>query len=105
MTKYTFGEQVFAILFVIVLAIILAPILWFSYGFSIMMLWNWFVVPLGVVSINIFHALGLSTLALMLTYRYSINKDDRDNDNSKMITVFLIPWTSLLFGYVVHLFM
>jgi hypothetical protein len=37
-------------------------------GLAVMLLWNWYVVPFGVMAIGIFHGFGLALLGSVLTY-------------------------------------
>lgn len=45
-------------------------------GWSIATLWAWFVTPLGVAPIGIWHAAGLRTLAALITFRSNIATKD-----------------------------
>jgi hypothetical protein len=46
--------------------VLLIPAFFFN-AFVIMMLWNWFVSPLGVMTIGMAHALGINVLVTHLT--------------------------------------
>lgn len=39
-------------------------------GFVISMLWGWYVVPLGVLPINLLHGVGIALLVSVLTFKY-----------------------------------
>ena len=72
-------------------------------GWAISTLWAWFVVPLGVVAIGFWHALGLS--CLIVFFKLDLKKADP----SKFSEV-LFRWMGLLatevaivgFGWVYH---
>jgi hypothetical protein len=73
-------------------------------GFVITQLWNWFIVPLGVISISIAHAIGLSLIIGMLTLR--INAEYKEMKPWEYMTISCIAY--LMFwgmGAIVHLFM
>ena len=40
-------------------------------GWVMTYLWKWFIVPLGVPPITLFHALGINLMAGYLTFHYS----------------------------------
>ena len=78
----------------------------FWYGFVGMMLWNWFLVPLGVVSITFWHAMGL---VMLVTY-FVTNKKYQDiekTDPKVFAKVFWFaisyPAIALLFGWLYFL--
>ena len=43
------------------------------WGWSVKLLWSWFVVPLGVPPVNIFHAMGLYFTVRVVTAVFSVN--------------------------------
>lgn len=45
---------------------LLAGLLAVICGFTIMVMWGWFIVPLGLPTINIFHACGIDMLVTFL---------------------------------------
>ncbi len=58
-----------------VLAVILS-IAWTGYVMSV--LWGWFIVPLGVIPITVWHAIGISSLIRVFTAkRSSLTKPDK----------------------------
>lgn len=84
--------------FVITLAIL--PII---NGFVIKIMWPWFITPLGIDSISIAHAIGLTAIS---TFFHS-KKDEARSDKlwENVLDVFARPVILFLFGYVVQLFM
>lgn len=49
-------------------------------GWAGMTLWGWFVVPLGLPAIGLWHALGLSLLVQLVTVKRPANRKGDDND-------------------------
>lgn len=37
-------------------------------GLAVMLLWNWYVVPFGIMAIGIFHGFGIGLLGSVLSY-------------------------------------
>lgn len=61
MTK---GQEFLACLCVLIIEIPLC-------GYTVMTMWGWFVVPIGVPSLGLWQALGIVTLVAMATQRYT----------------------------------
>lgn len=78
-------------------------------GAALEQLWKWFVVPLGVPTISLPHALGLSaTLHMFLGTRGLYFKRGEDEDDRIIFNLAasaVLPATFLAFGYVYTLFM
>jgi len=67
--------------------------------------WNWFIVPLGVVSIGHAHSLALSSFAsYVVGYKYS---EDNRSINDKMMYALssgiVVPFMLLGWGWLLHL--
>lgn len=91
------------------------------FGYVLFKLWDWFLVTLGVPTISIIHALGLSLTIQMFVTGIKIDKEKIQKEREKqkkmtlnqtvsdfletsalkIITGFLI----LLAGYIIHCFM
>ena len=100
------------ILGVLVLAgvvFVLSPIL---HGWALSLLWGWFFVPtLGLPSLSIVQAIGVSIVVSFLTARYAAT-DDKDKGKDKwekfaqaIIYAVLHPLAVVGIGYVVRGFM
>jgi len=87
-------------------------------GYTISVLWNWFIVPIGMPTINIAHAVGISLAIGYLTNDHKkakIKKEEMKKNMSKKefyeyifkkITAPLIhAATVLLVGWSIHMFM
>jgi len=72
-------------------------------GFCLSSLWGWFVVPLGVNPIGIAHAIGISTVIAMFTYRFQ--KDETKGVGNAIAIMFVVPLLFLGFGWIVVQFM
>lgn len=74
-------------------------------------LWGWFVVPLGVPGIGMAHAVGISTIASLLTSSPTTSRKDEKDTNkfADGISVLILSGVLSLFawgiGAVVHLYM
>ena len=76
-------------------------------GFVVMMLWNWFIVPIGLMRVNLAHALGIDCL---VTFLVTLNPKKIADEASKNIKDkftwgFVFPASMLLVGWIVRLFM
>lgn len=79
--------------------ILLIPTLAIFQGLLFMCLWSWFIVPLGVVSITLPHAIGLGILASL--FRTGIQ--DKDYVKFAMQNATYIAVLFFL-AYVIHFF-
>jgi uncharacterized membrane protein len=71
-------------------------------GIVLSVLWKWFIVPLGVIEIGIFHAIGFSLLVTYLVFQMPSREISW---GETIITSFVISLVVLLFGFIFHLFM
>ncbi len=73
-------------------------------GFALKLLWNWFMVPiLELPILSLTQAIGIGIVVGSLTHQYiPMNKEQKIE---VMFSMMLLPIASILFGYVVHLFM
>jgi len=76
------------------------------YGFVLMKLWGWFLVPIGLNPIGYGIAVGLVVLLGLLHKPDEITKKKEPGESFLYITTVLIlePLTALVFGYAVYLF-
>lgn len=89
----------------VVLGLILAGV--YAYlGWAIMVMWNWFVVPLGVAELSIAHAVGLSMLwsLFALRLRYDLTKSSRPKKEkyTAMSAYLVSPAVTVFFGWIVQ---
>lgn len=54
--------------------ILLVIILMVVEDFTLMSLWNWFLVPLGIVPINFFHAVGIDIFVTIIV-PHDVNRE------------------------------
>jgi len=83
-----------------------------SAGFVISKLWLWFMVPLGLKVITIFHSLGIGTVisafTMGLTMLISSNRKENQDYMSGVVLIFVMPlayFIVLFFGWIYHLLM
>lgn len=82
----------------------------FAHGYVGMKLWQWFIVPtFHVGPISLLQAGGVMILIRLFTYeRTTQDKSEGKTLKEKIchfIGILLIPWYSLLVGWIAHLFM
>ena len=79
-------------------------------GWALKMMWNWFVVPLGIPALSLPAAIGIGLTVAYLTYTDS-NKLSFDTaaETSKsierIITAFLMPFYVVFIGWVLTFFL
>jgi len=75
-------------------------------GFVLAYLWEWFVVPLGLKSVSILHAIGICVLLDFVTYHYYDYKRSEDVGLASSLAYVLIrPAVAMLVGAVIRLSM
>ena len=80
--------------------LLLIPLFSIFNGLLLMSLWGWYIVPFGVMSITLPHAIGLSIIIGL--FRTTIKSKDLGKtflENALYIAV------TFSFGWIVHLFM
>ena len=92
--KATVGQRVRSLL--------LSVILTFTCGLTSMLLWNWFVAPLGVMKVGIFHAMGLDVL---FTFWATLTVPDKPVPvrPSQKTAGIGIALATLVAGYALHI--
>jgi len=75
-------------------------------GFTVSVLWNWFIAPLGAPAISSPAGMGIAVIVWVLTYRPE-DKEAKTLDQIKtmLITWALMPIGALLTGYIIQLFL
>jgi len=80
----------------------------FAHGYVLSKLWGWFVTPLGVPAITLLHASGIMGVIRLCTYDASFTPKSETTETSTtkkfghLFGLMLVPWVSLLFGYIIH---
>jgi len=79
-------------------------------GFVTMILWSWFMVPLGLVEIGMAHALGLSCVVTWVRARNPVKQEmDQDKYRIPLFFIEVATWclgcVVLGFGQIFALFM
>lgn len=72
-------------------------------GLTLSVLWGWFIVPLGVVSIGIPMAIGIAMIIGFVTYQ-DVTTKDRSLGEAFGISIFQCLF-ALAVGYILTLFM
>lgn len=84
--------------FIMLLVIFVPLALWFAFAASI--LWGWFLVPLGLPPIGVWHMWGISlTLGVIRPRPIFVRKDDRPYNWEEIINaIILVPAITLGLG-------
>ena len=96
--------SILALIFLIIPAVIGLAIL---RGWTISILWEWFVVPFGLPVLGIAHAIGIAILVSLLTHPYDAKKDDRETQDAtvQIITQAITCLCTLGIGKIVTMYM
>lgn len=82
--------------------LLLSVILFVLCGVAIMLMWNWFVVPLGLPAIGLIHAMGIDLLvSFIVTTKITM---DTDPFLIRWITGMLYAIITILFSFILHFF-
>lgn len=77
-------------------------------GWVLTYLWLWFVTPLGLPSLSIAHAIGISCVISFLTYQYIERPKEKEPLQSQISTLVTVcvfrPLIVLGFGWIIHFF-
>jgi len=78
-----------------------------STGVAVCYLWEWFMVPLGLMGIGFMHASGIATLVCLTAMSPSANYIKAEYKQTWAVIAggLLAPWFALCFGYIIHSFM
>ncbi len=94
------AEDVVAIIIPAVIGILLILGVTLLNGLCITYLWDWYIVPLGVIEISIAHAIGIALVfCTLIGYRPT------DGKKSPTAAVVAFPILSLIIGWVFHFWM
>ena len=81
---------------------VLAPALVAWSGYVLSILWGWFIVPLGVIPLPLWHASGVAVLAGYLTKQPN---EDKRTTTAKLLTIVFTPAVALGLGAIYHALM
>ena len=85
--------------------ILFIPSILFS-GWVVMLLWGWFIVPLGMPEVGLALALGISVLVSAITpVNYHLMEKEGRSSFYKIVFNLIMNAVLLGFGFIVHLFM
>ena len=89
-------NKFFSVVGAIVTWLVMLVLTAFVQGVVLMNLWNWFMVPLGVMKVNLAMAFGLSlTISMFIDVKSNSNSDDKSSalcDFFGTIIGYLIIW-------------
>ena len=103
--------DVIMVLIWIVLSIVFIPGVFLLNGYVIMVLWGWFIVPLGIIALSLPMAMGISLLVSYMNFQHSDFFEKHKNDSSshkiqRFVSICIgRPIMTLGLGYIIHLFM
>lgn len=84
---------------VVIFFIIIFSVFITTYGFSIMLLWNWFISPLGVSNISIMQGFGISLFIKLLTIEVK-NNDYDDKSLATGLAILIYPFFAISIGFI-----
>ena len=71
-------------------------------AFVLTKLWGYFLVPLGLVEIGIWHAWGISLLVTLFTYSSPSNSEEKKNFVSALLNPVLLSLIAWGIGALIH---
>lgn len=89
-----------AVVFVSIITIIAMIIGVFLNAWILLCLWQWYILPFGIMMISFPHAIGLSTIISFLTY----HPPQKDHTPHFWIGA-VMPFVFLLIGWICHFWM
>ena len=85
------------------MALLLAPLGWLYGGWVALMLWRWFLIPLGAPVVGFWHILGIGVFVRLYTYAPSSNKWADESAFYAALALPLVRFTiALLVGVVLR---
>ena len=78
-------------------------------GFTIMWLWEWFITPFGLMSIGIYHAIGIDLLITYITSQINsfnakpLEERTMYEETFVKTSIILSPIIYLVLGYLIQL--
>lgn len=74
---------------------------------ALKLLWNWFLVPLGVVQISFLHAVGIAMIISLLNSHTSLQEDDNEvlDWSDAMKSQIGIPIFAVIIGFTAYVLM
>lgn len=101
-------KAVLGILGVVIVAILAIAGLAVWWAYAVAILWNWFVIPLGLKAITVAHAYGLTLVMSGLMSTRGLNLDgtkEKGSNTTSLVFALLAPAALLLFGWIAVGFM
>lgn len=111
--KHEKHEKRLAGCIIIVVALLATPFLYALDGWVLSILWRWFIVPFDAPVLSVPAAIGVSIVVGFLTHQitYKHGRDGRsageqlEDSLSTIGTALVLPFITLLTGYIVSLFL
>lgn len=94
-----------AVLLVILFVLAAMTAAYILNGWALQLLWQWFIVPFGVVPLTLPWAIGISIVVGFLTNHITTKKNEEVDMGKVWLTVFLRPFIAVIIGWLVHQFM
>ena len=82
-----------------------AFVLYPLFGLAVMLIWRWFVVPLGLPEISLAHAVGVTVLVKLVTANLAISKLDTRGPVERLADKTGFVLGGMVLAYVTSLFM
>lgn len=93
--------------FIAIIGIGCIPLAWVSQGWAVALLWEWYIVPLGAISIGPIHGIGIAMIANLLTHQSTELLAKKENmEASDYVGIFvgtiIGPLLTLFCGWFIH---
>ena len=85
-----------------VLIVLLAlPVVWMYEGWVLSILWGWFIVPMGITQISIWHAVGIALFVSLFRTRSYIKEEFEIGFWKRTCMNLATPILTLICGYFI----
>ena len=76
---------------------------------AVKLMWDWFIVPLGLPSINYAHAYGINIILTFITMQFNTylmkTKHSEEEKTVRATFVLFVPYITLLMAFIAKSFM
>lgn len=69
-------------------------------GYALMVLWRWFLTPLGLPAVGMAHAIGIALIVNLLTHQASSNAFDYERVEQSIAWSLIAPTVALVVGWL-----
>jgi len=92
-------KEVMLFIIKVLAAILLTIFLTILDAYVLKILWEWFIVPMGIKPLPVFNAIGISLIMSMLSYQYI--PTSKDLIVERLLYVITLPLSALFIGLII----